>query len=318
MGTFGKHASSSTSLGLTAAKRKSTGKLNSLSRTSRHPQVCITQMGGRTLPYRSASTPLSPSIFMTTQQKIGATDLPPSIPRRGISATDLPPSIPRRILSRSSRVHIRANDYDDGIGEQGQQNAVFGQTDMTKPRHWDQKERCLDRCPSYNRTTSVSALNAFANISIKSKPSLSTSSASNNPSSIVSQIDAAPIMLEVSPGILARLRDAHETWTYLQRDFYLPASCKGCSVELTCIKNLDYVLCPTCRTVSPIDGPQETRGGGLGLGFTVDDLRRWETGKQLVPLPSPSAALEFHHDRLLRLRRQLGSNKEFTHDSSTP
>jgi hypothetical protein len=279
MGTFGKHASSSTSLGLTAAKRKSTGKLNSLSRTSRHPQVCITQMGGRTLPYRSASTPLSPSIFMTTQQKIGATDLPPSIPRRGISATDLPPSIPRRILSRSSRVHIRANDYDDGIGEQGQQNAVFGQTDMTKPRHWDQKERCLDRCPSYNRTTSVSALNAFANISIKSKkPS------SNNPLSI----NVAPTMLEVSPGVHARLRGAHETWTFLQRDFYLPTSCKGCSVELTCIKNLDYVLCPTCRIVSPIDGPPETRGGGLGLGFTVDDLRRWETGNKVFP--SPSAA----------------------------
>jgi hypothetical protein len=296
MGTFGKHASTK-SLGLSASKRKSTGKLNISSRTSRHSRAA--QKAGRTIlsrwssrdhmdefevplnrsnatmsPRNATVGPPNPSICTTV------TDLPPSIPRRG-NATDLPPSIPKRIKSRSSRVQLinPANDYDDGIGEHGQRNAAFGKIDMAKSRRWDQKEICLDHPPSYNKSTSVSALNAFANISIKSKkPS------SNNPLSI----NVAPTMLEVSPGVHARLRGAHETWTFLQRDFYLPTSCKGCSVELTCIKNLDYVLCPTCRIVSPIDGPPETRGGGLGLGFTVDDLRRWETGNKVFP--SPSAA----------------------------
>lgn len=164
--------------------------------------------------------------------------------------------------------------HGDGPIEQGQHNAVFGQIET--PRRWMQKETIKDRPPSYNKSTSVSALSSFANISIRNKES------SVSPSSKLDICPKVPSweMYEVSPGVQARLRDAHETWSYLQRDFYLPTSCKGCSTELTCIKNVDYVLCPTCRNVSPIEeGPSETRGGGLGLGFTLKDLKKWETGQ---------------------------------------
>jgi hypothetical protein len=191
MGTFGKHASTKC-LGLSASKRKSTGKLNSSSRTSRHSYIA--QKVGKTILSRWSSRdhideravplnrsnamvrPLNPSICMTapsSEQKICATDLPPIIPRRGIDVTDLPPSIPIRIRSRSSRgqLSFRRNYYDDVMREQGQHNAVFGEIDIAKPHRRVHKERCLDRPPSYNRNTSVSALNTFANISIKSKPS---------------------------------------------------------------------------------------------------------------------------------------------------
>jgi len=85
-------------------------------------------------------------------------------------------------------------------------------------------------------------------------------------------------MVEVAPGVNAKVRGAKETWSCLQRDFYLPVTCKVCFAELTCIRDLDHVLCPSCSLVSPLEGGPKgiTRGGGVGLGFTFDDLRRWE------------------------------------------
>lgn len=85
-------------------------------------------------------------------------------------------------------------------------------------------------------------------------------------------------VVEMSPGVNVKLRGAQETWSCLQRDFYLPVTCKVCFAELTCIRDLDHVLCPSCSLVSPVEGGPKgiKRGGGVGLGFTFDDLRRWE------------------------------------------
>lgn len=40
----------------------------------------------------------------------------------------------------------------------------------------------------------------------------------------------------------------------------------------------NYVLCPTCKVVSPMEGCAEGGGldGGVGLGFTFDDLQQWQ------------------------------------------
>jgi hypothetical protein len=103
--------------------------------------------------------------------------------------------------------------------------------------------------------------------------------------------------IEISPGVHVRLRGAEETWDCIGRDFFIPCLCFGCSVELCCIQDADYVLCPKCRAVSPMDttsygsesanaiadassGPASTAGtvheGGIGLGFTFDDLMKWQ------------------------------------------
>jgi hypothetical protein len=105
--------------------------------------------------------------------------------------------------------------------------------------------------------------------------------------------------IEISPGVYVQLRGAEETWDCIGRDFFMPCKCFGCSHELCCIQDADYVLCPQCRVVSPMDATfyssESTNAnaaasststststddigheGGVGLGFTLDDLLKWQ------------------------------------------
>eukprot|EP00527_Entomoneis_sp_CCMP2396_P001226 CAMPEP_0198151822 /NCGR_PEP_ID=MMETSP1443-20131203/57269_1 /TAXON_ID=186043 /ORGANISM="Entomoneis sp., Strain CCMP2396" /LENGTH=216 /DNA_ID=CAMNT_0043817639 /DNA_START=90 /DNA_END=740 /DNA_ORIENTATION=- len=80
-------------------------------------------------------------------------------------------------------------------------------------------------------------------------------------------------MIEISPGIRARLRGAAETRDCIGRDFFMPSLCNSCSLEMFCIQDAAYVLCPQCRVVNPIsDVDEDFCEGGLGMGFTIEDL----------------------------------------------
>jgi len=82
--------------------------------------------------------------------------------------------------------------------------------------------------------------------------------------------------IEVAPGQFLNLRGAQETWQAVNDDFFLPCSCVICDQTIFCIADADYVLCPVCRVVNPVDFGTETSGsGGVGLGFTLDDLAKW-------------------------------------------
>ena len=89
--------------------------------------------------------------------------------------------------------------------------------------------------------------------------------------------DKSPPRIEIAPGVTARLRGSAETFECVERDFYLPVNCFCCSQELCCIMDAGYVICPTCRVVSPMDNGVGNEGG-VGLGFSFDDLRQmqWE------------------------------------------
>jgi hypothetical protein len=302
MGTNEK-ASPPKSFALTTTKRRSTGKLSQLGgRAGRNSHVSLAQKAGRNIISNSSQSGQKNIELRITPAIGAAADLPPSIPRR------------RSSLIGSSRTN-EYNETSDGQGggqhnavfgqvsdrsndSTGQHNAVFGQNGSVTPvQRWVQKETNKDLPPSYSKSISVSALNSFGNITIKSKNSTMDLSSRNQkrdlppkmPSS--QKLDPTPPdpMYEVSPGVQERLRGAMETWSYLQRDFYIPTSCKTCSVELTCIKNLDFVLCPTCQLITPIDALPEAGGGGLGLGFTVEDLRRWELGRNPASVTAYSA-----------------------------
>lgn len=85
------------------------------------------------------------------------------------------------------------------------------------------------------------------------------------------------IYINIGPN-QARLRRSKETVKAVARDFYVPTMCQVCSLDQFCIADAQYVICPTCQSVGPVEdsdgdvnGKQETREGA-GLGFTFETL----------------------------------------------
>ena len=87
---------------------------------------------------------------------------------------------------------------------------------------------------------------------------------------------AAAPQIEIAPGLTARLRGAKETWEAVENDFYMPTQCFCCQTDLFCIMDANYVLCPSCKVVSPLEGCAKGMSGGVGLGFTYQDLQQWQ------------------------------------------
>ena len=93
------------------------------------------------------------------------------------------------------------------------------------------------------------------------------------------QDDGAPPSVEVSPGVYVPLRGAAETMQAIPNDYYAPTSCVSCDSTIFCIEDANYILCPNCRVVSPLEGLYEglRKGrGGVGLGFTLHELELWQ------------------------------------------
>jgi len=82
--------------------------------------------------------------------------------------------------------------------------------------------------------------------------------------------------MEIAPGQKVRLRGAKETWQCVEDDAYLPTMCFSCDADLCCIMDASYVLCPLCKVVSPVEGWAGGLDGGVGLGFTYQDLANWQ------------------------------------------
>jgi len=83
-------------------------------------------------------------------------------------------------------------------------------------------------------------------------------------------------IIEVSPGEYLRFRGADETWRAIEQDFYMPCECCCCVLTIFCIQDADFVLCPECRVVSPMADGALCGEGGVGLGFKMEDLARWQ------------------------------------------
>jgi hypothetical protein len=104
-------------------------------------------------------------------------------------------------------------------------------------------------------------------------------SRATSPRDFLGKFKGSPLLpiIEVAPGIELRLRGSQETWEAIARDFYVPGLCLGCSETIFVIQDAAYLLCPTCRTVSPMDGTFERPEiSGVGLGFTFEELVLWQ------------------------------------------
>mmetsp|Transcript_4208 Transcript_4208/g.8778 ORF Transcript_4208/g.8778 Transcript_4208/m.8778 type:complete len:445 (-) Transcript_4208:56-1390(-) len=84
-------------------------------------------------------------------------------------------------------------------------------------------------------------------------------------------------MVEISPGVRVPLRGAAETKDCVRYDHFVPCQCCSCDLEMLCIKDAEYVLCPSCRVINPLSPDNEiSKGTGLGLGFTWNELARMQ------------------------------------------
>lgn len=97
-------------------------------------------------------------------------------------------------------------------------------------------------------------------------------------------------LISIAPRVTARLRGAEETLRCVENDFYHFVSCVCCTACICCIMDASYVLCPHCKAVGPLlitstlahvhvndsDGETGLQRRGVGLGFTLEDLGKWQ------------------------------------------
>ena len=79
-------------------------------------------------------------------------------------------------------------------------------------------------------------------------------------------------MIEVSPGFSLPMCGTKETMQALHLDRIVHVECTSCSVFLACINTAYMVLCPGCRSVSPIETSGCNMSPTLGLGLRVEDI----------------------------------------------
>lgn len=93
-----------------------------------------------------------------------------------------------------------------------------------------------------------------------------------------------PQMIDVCPGFRLRLRGAEETWQAIQMGQIEVIDCSSCCTALCCIYDVSYVLCPSCRSITPLSvtttednpiPPSNEEADSLGLGVRADALFWW-------------------------------------------
>ena len=87
--------------------------------------------------------------------------------------------------------------------------------------------------------------------------------------------------IEVSPGQYLPLHGSQETLAAMQERRLAQCYCCICDVDIHCVREASFILCPTCRTVWPMEDQdrnntsKEWRSGGVGLGITSRNYREW-------------------------------------------
>jgi hypothetical protein len=89
------------------------------------------------------------------------------------------------------------------------------------------------------------------------------------------QDDFERSLIEVFPGVEIPLRGSVETQAAITRDYIISANCMDCTLQLQCIRNAEYILCPLCHCMSPLElscSNIEQGAFGVGLGFVDEEL----------------------------------------------
>jgi hypothetical protein len=86
------------------------------------------------------------------------------------------------------------------------------------------------------------------------------------------------VVVDVAPGHSVPLCGAEETKHALQKNCIVHTDCSCCGLFLYCINSASIVLCPSCRSISPVETNSQKVTESLGLGLTVEHVLE-ECGK---------------------------------------
>jgi hypothetical protein len=79
--------------------------------------------------------------------------------------------------------------------------------------------------------------------------------------------------MEIAPGVFVPLRGSQETLDAMREGNCVNVHCFCCAAKLLCISDAEYVVCPDCRVVSPVDLAGKCDVGGVGLGLLAESLQ---------------------------------------------
>jgi hypothetical protein len=234
------------------------------------------------LPNENFHHPPRPTTsFSATSRRSFASRYQPSLRRGAESATDSRSS--GRV--RNMRYHLSPSNPPPFLQQQQQQ----------------QQQESNDETSSLSGST-ISSINSGVSLYLSN---------SNSNQQQQQQQCPPPLQIEISPDHFVPVRGAQETSLAILNGQVRATMCTCCCpmLELYCIISADYVLCPQCRVVSPVDFlPQQAQarlkkdadsyssaasqrkiqaqggGGGVGLGLTLaglqEELRRQQHQQQ--------------------------------------
>jgi hypothetical protein len=90
-------------------------------------------------------------------------------------------------------------------------------------------------------------------------------------------------MIEVVPGMMIPFRSSSETWAAIMEGRVIVTMCSNCSLELTCIDDVELVICADCWVFSPVDQnignlsltDQENPSCSACIGVKTEDIFTW-------------------------------------------
>jgi hypothetical protein len=75
-----------------------------------------------------------------------------------------------------------------------------------------------------------------------------------SPPAVETELSESSVLIEISPGVLTPLRGSKETEDAWQNGLCKHVCCNVCDTKLACVWDCEYILCPDCRSISPVSG----------------------------------------------------------------